>query len=92
MNVDYYYNNLGGYGESVGSNYYIVDNLTPLQSSLRNLTFFEMNTYPTGLQTSYPNASVPAAHSAYYVGYIRQTNTGIVCTLPMLDERFRGAL
>ena len=77
-NLDYYHNDFGGYSRQAGvlSNYYIVDRLTPLQSSLTNITFFPQDTGPTGLQSVYPNATLPA--EPYYIGYTRSTNGGIV--------------
>ncbi|MCJ1447872.1 MAG: hypothetical protein MMC23_008384 [Stictis urceolatum] len=78
-NVDYYPNRIGGYSAKRGeeSNYYIVEDLAPLDSSLTNVTFFPQNYAVTGTTGPplAPNASYPA--ELYYPGWVRDTSGGI---------------
>lgn len=87
FDIDYYFDELGGYSNpyaSIYSNYYIVDGLTPLKSSLTNITYFPQNQAPTNAVETYPNSSLalvpPFNYKQFpsYAGYTRETNGGIV--------------
>ncbi|KAI4862360.1 Floculation protein FLO1 [Hypoxylon rubiginosum] len=77
LNIDYYRNYLGDYSYGdYPSSYYITENLSPLDSSLTNRTFFPQDKSPTGLAVVYPSAELGKA-APYWVGWTRDTNGGI---------------
>ncbi|GAB1315660.1 Floculation protein FLO1 [Madurella fahalii] len=77
LNIDYYTNPLGGYSSGTPpSSYYITEDLSPLDSSLTNVTFFPQNQGPSGLPVVFPpNPTLPNA--PYHVGWTRDTNGGV---------------
>ncbi|KAI5861072.1 hypothetical protein GGS23DRAFT_207448 [Durotheca rogersii] len=81
FNVEYYSNPLGTYGrEGFPSSYYITDRLTPLSSSLTNVTGFVQDDSPgnpTDPGVTHPNPEFPDAAGAYWPGWTRDTNGGI---------------
>ncbi|KAL7621405.1 hypothetical protein AAE478_008727 [Parahypoxylon ruwenzoriense] len=82
LNIDYYYNPLGTYGrEGFPSSYYITQGLTPLGSSLTNVTGFVQNDIPRSPNdpdVTHPNPEFPDAGGAYYPRWTRDTNGGVV--------------
>jgi hypothetical protein len=77
LDIEYYTNALGGYSSgNPPSSYYITQGLSPLDSSLTNVTFFPQNFAPVGLPAVYPNPTYPTA--PYWVGWQRDTNGGVV--------------
>ncbi|OAQ57443.1 floculation protein FLO1 [Pochonia chlamydosporia 170] len=77
LNIDYYANSFGGYERSKPSSYYLTEGLSPLRSSLTNVTFFPWNfgEYPPNLPQVNPN---PSIGFPYWAGWTRETNGGIV--------------
>jgi hypothetical protein len=80
LDIAYYANPLGGYSSgNPPSSYYITEGLKPLDSSLTNVTFFPQNfNAPAGSQVVNPNPTYPGAAGAYYVGWTRDTNGGVI--------------
>ena len=88
LNIDYYANAVGGFGTgNTPPSYYITDGLSPLASSLTNVTFFAQDVTPenTNGWTRDTNGGITVTANNFtlvYYGFYRAPSTGVftICT------------
>ncbi|KAF2964410.1 hypothetical protein GQX73_g9171 [Xylaria multiplex] len=89
LDIDYYANPVGYYGTgNVPPSYYISQGLSPLNSSLTNITFFSQDTVPENGPVGWTrvvNGGIPVNGNNFtlvYSGFYRAPSTGVftVCS------------
>jgi hypothetical protein len=92
LNIDYYANPVGGYGSgSLPASYYITQGLSPLGSSLTNVTFFPQDTPPGDPVgwTRETNGGITVNANNFtlvYSGFYRAPSTGIFTLCSSADN------